>query len=616
MTGLELLSEITIFQKYAKHIDSENRRETWQEICARYRQMLINKYPELETPIKEAVNLVEKKKILPSMRGLQFAGKAIEVNNSRIYNCSFLHIDSIESFSETMYLLLGGTGVGYSVQFQHIEKLPIICPSNHTLYHIIEDSIEGWADAVKTLIGAYFGKNGMPKFDYSQIRPKGSKLMTAGGRAPGHEPLQLCLEKIDQILARIPVGSKLRPIDAHDILCHIADSVLSGGIRRSAMIALFSENDNNMLVCKTGEWYKTDLQRARANNSVVMHRDNTSKESFDFFFDVVKNSGSGEPGIYWTNDLNWGTNPCCEIALRPFQFCNLTTINGSDILDIEDFQYRCQMATFLGTLQAGFTDFKYLRPEWKKVTEEEALIGVSITGVASNTIHPDWLEESAYYIKKWNQHYAAMIGINPAARTTTNKPDGTTSCVLMTSSGIHDWHDSYYLRRIRILKTDPLYTYFSIHLPDLVEDDSFVADGAILKFPVESPHNAYTRTNSSMLNLLSRVFTYNTKWVRSGHYHGVNTNNVSATISVKNDEWNLLHDWMWEQRNNYNGLSILPFDDHTYIQAPFETITKEQYKELSSKFTGFILKLEDIVEMDDNTTRGQEIACAGGKCEI
>lgn len=320
----EILSNVVVWDKYARYIENLQRRETFEEVCDRYQQMMTDRYPDLKPSILVAMKEVRSKKILPSMRGMQFAGAAIEKNESRIYNCSYLPIDDYRAFSETMFLLLGGTGVGYSVQKQHIALLPSIKKPEKSQKFVVEDSIEGWADAIKYLMKSYFGLRAYkPRFDFSAIRAKGERLITAGGKAPGPEPLKTCLFHIETILERVQEGDKLRPIDCHDILCHIADAVLAGGIRRAAMISLFSRDDLDMITCKSGKYYETNPQRDRANNSAILPRGEVSKEEFNELFKLIKASGAGEPGIYWTNNEDWGTNPCAEIALKPFQFCNL-----------------------------------------------------------------------------------------------------------------------------------------------------------------------------------------------------------------------------------------------------------------------------------------------------
>jgi ribonucleoside-diphosphate reductase alpha chain len=323
--GLDALQKITVFSKYAKYLPKEQRRETWNEIVDRYEAMLINKYPKLKDAINSSIEFIRDRKVLPSMRALQFAGPAMEVNNARGYNCAYHPIDSVYSFSETMFLLLGGSGVGYSVQKHHVAKLPSIIRQDRykTRNYLVEDSIMGWADAVKVLMKFYFEGGFKPKFDFRAIRQKGARLVTAGGKAPGPEPLKICLAHVDAIMERKKDGEKLTPLECHDILCHIANSVLSGGIRRSAMIALFSHDDEEMITCKYGNWWELNEQRGRANNSAVLKRGEIFAQEFSDLWKRIEASGSGEPGIYWTNDLEWGTNPCCEIGLRAHQFCNL-----------------------------------------------------------------------------------------------------------------------------------------------------------------------------------------------------------------------------------------------------------------------------------------------------
>ncbi|HEY5691829.1 MAG TPA: hypothetical protein VIS49_10255, partial [Cyclobacteriaceae bacterium] len=468
----QILSDLIVYMKYARYLPELNRRETWDEICQRYELMMVEKYPQLSDEISETMKWVQEKKVLPSMRAMQFAGPAIERNNSRIYNCAYLPVDNIRAFSETLFLLLGGTGVGYSVQYHHVEKLPPIKKAENRKRFLIGDSLEGWADAVKVLLKGYFNEsNYIPDFDYGDIRPKGARLVTAGGKAPGPEPLKMCIAHVQSILDQKKDGQKLTPLECHDIMCHLANAVLAGGIRRSAMIALFSHGDEEMLTCKFGNWWELNEQRGRANNSVVLPRDTTSEEEFFELWKKIEISGSGEPGFYFTNDMDWGTNPCCEIALRPFQFCNLCEVNVSDVESQEELNARARAAAFLGTLQAGFTDFHYLRDEWKATTEQDALIGVGMTGIASGKVTRLDLNEAAEEVKHVNLDVSSKIGIEFAARCTTIKPSGTSSLVLGTSSGIHAWHNDYYLRRIRIGKNEALYTYLMIHHPELLEDD-------------------------------------------------------------------------------------------------------------------------------------------------
>ena len=1047
----KVLSDITIFGKYAKYNNQLQRRETWNEICDRYEDMMITKYPILESEIKTNMFYVRDKKVLPSMRALQFAGRPVELNNSRIFNCAFLPVDHYKSFSETMFLLLGGTGVGYSVQFSHIDKLPEIQKPTKTKRYLIADSIEGWADAVKILMKSYFGlSNAKPLFDYRDIRPKGARLITAGGKAPGFEPLKACLDKIELLLETKNNGEKLSSVECHDIQCHIANAVLAGGIRRAALISLFSFDDDDMLQSKsnfkildwkhtqieyrepnteqlqfidsvhiddkTGEkyydldvtidepyygikttnawwvreedlnklkkegtlpWYYFQEQRGRANNSAVAIRSRIKKKEFIKLWKKIELSGAGEPGISWSNNNDWGFNPCHEISLRSYQFCNLCEVNVSELYSQDDLNKRVEIAAFFGTLQAGFTDFHYLRDVWKKTTEKDALIGVGMTGIGSGDVLKYDISVAAQVCKDVNEKIASIININKAARCTTVKPAGcqvketmlitnegilsleeigdtkgqkwqdikfkvsqeknmydstkfyinglaktkkillnsgielestfnhkyrildeygnyiwkradelnindiipykiggydggteqsliqitektnhsfeifepkilnenlawllglyfgdgsnhkkgiriagdkqkddilirakniikeqfnincllytpknnidnkmdlyansiqlleflkinsllkqkskdieipliirkspkniiksfidgyahadgsfktnglsfctiskkwasqlviilraigddakirlmpptdtskgnnmrywvsvrqgrkvneryiekikkenwkklsdaglddfsydtileivdsenetydievpenncylansyvshnTTSLVLGTSSGIHAWHNDFYIRRMRLGKNEALYTYLSIYNPDLLEDDFFSPQTqAIVKIPVRAPKDSILR-NENVIDLLERVKVFNENWVREGHRIGDNFNNVSATISIKTNEWDKVGEWMWNNRDVYSGISVLPYDNGTYIQAPFTDCTEEEYNDLLSKLHD--IDVTNIIEMDDITDLKGELACASGGCEV
>ena len=614
----QILSDITVYTKYAKYLPGKERRETWEELVTRNMEMHVSKFPQMKESI-EAIyeNFVFNKKVLPSMRSLQFGGKAIELNNARMYNCAFLPIDSIHSFSETMFLLLGGTGVGYSVQNHQIEKLPEIRKPNYDRKkrYVVQDSIIGWADAVKVLFKSYTGAlTSHIEFDLSDIRQKGALLITAGGKAPGPEPLRIALVKIEAILRNKADRTKLTDIECHDIQCHIADSVLAGGIRRAAMISLFDLDSSAMLNCKAGSWWENNPQRGRANNSVVLVRHKIDKKTFDKVWERIEASGSGEPGIYLTNDKDWGTNPCCEIALRPNQFCNLTEINMSDIEDQNDFNARSSAASFLGTLQAAYSDFHYLRDIWRKNTEKDALLGVSMTGIASKSNLELNYEEAADHVKATNKSVASMLGINAAARTTAVKPAGTTSLVLGTSSGIHAWHNDYYIRRMRLGKNEAIYSYLAIHHPELLEDEYFNPTlQSVISVPQMAPEGAITRYEST-LDLLERVKLISKDWVKPGHIKGNNTHNVSCTVSVRDDEWKIIGEWMWANKDYYNGLSVLPYNGGTYKQTPFEDCTKEVYEKMMLTLKD--VDLSGVVEVQDNTNFTDAVACGAGGCEI
>ena len=684
----QILSDITVHMKYARFKPEIKRRETWPELVTRNKQMHIKKYPQMEAMIEEAYQYVYDKKVLPSMRSLQFGGKPIEISPNRIYNCAYLPIDDWRAFGETMFLLLGGSGVGYSVQTHHIECLPEIRKPNPAKRRrfLIGDAIEGWADTIKVLMKSYFHGGATIDFDFSDIREKGAMLVTSGGKAPGPDPLRMCVEKIKSILDAKENGDKLTDIEVHDIICHIADAVLAGGIRRAALICLFSAKSESMITCKSnikvtkydyalvnagvdtyGEtiksvaehislgkkyydltvdyedyygnfknvtlywvsesdienhlkkngtlpWYCFHPHRGRANNSALLLRNKVTKSFFLSLWKKIEDSKAGEPGIYLSNDKDWGTNPCCEIALRPFQFCNLCEVNVSDITSQEDLNTRVRWAAFIGTLQAGYTHFHYLRPVWQRTTEKEALIGIGMTGIGSGAVQKMDLKQAAAIVKEVNIVTAAVIGINAAARTTTIKPSGTSSLVLGTSSGIHAWHNDYYIRRIRVGKNEAIYTYLLINHPELIKDDFFrPTDTAVIEVPQKAPKGSILRTETA-IELLERVKWFYENWITPGHSHGQNTHNISATVSLKDNEWEDVGEWMWKNRNSYNGLAVLPYDGGTYIQAPFEDCSKRTYEKAMTHLSS--IDLADVIEISDNTNLKDQVACGGNGCII
>ncbi len=600
--------------KYARYLPEAQRRETWEEMVLRNRNMHIENFPKLTSEIENAYKLVYDKKVLPSMRSLQFAGAAIKQTPSRVYNCAYLPIDDYRAFSEVMFLLLGGTGVGYSVQRHHVESLPSITIPTKRRRYLVGDSIEGWADCIKMLMKAYFCGRPEPEFDFSGVRAKGVMLVTSGGKAPGPEPLKDCVHNIKRILDRKDNGDQLSTLEVHDIVCWIADAVLSGGIRRSATISLFSIDDQEMLQCKFGDWWETEPQRARANNSAVVVRHRVKKKDFFAIWEKVKESGAGEPGVYFTNDSEWGTNPCAEIALRPFQFCNLCEVNVSDVENQQELNDRVVAATLIGTLQAAYTNFHYLRDVWRRTTEKDALLGVGMTGIGSGRIQLFDLEATSKLAVETNKYYATEIGVKPAARITTVKPSGTTSCVLGTSSGVHAWHNDYYIRRIRVGKNEAIYTYLTLRHPELVEDDFFKPETqAVISIPQRAPDDGILRHETS-LELLERVKDIYNRWIVPGHRQGNNTHNVSCTVSVREEEWEEVGKWMWQNREYYNGIAVLPYFGGNYKQAPFEDIDKETFEGMFIKLKE--VDLSNVVEVIDNTNLTGELACAGASCEI
>ena len=610
----KILSDVTVFNKYSKYLPELNRRENWDEIVDRNMAMHIKKYPMMKQEIKDAYKYVYNRQVLPSMRSLQFGGRPIELSNNRMFNCAYSPANHPAIFSETMFNLLGGSGVGFSVQNRHVSQLPtIVGTSEKQRRFLVGDSIEGWSDAVKVLIKAYTLGKSDPVFDFRDIRHKGARLVTSGGKAPGPDPLRICLDKLRSVLNEA-VGRKLKPIEVHDMICHIADAVLSGGIRRAALISLFDKDDLDMLSAKTGDWWELNPQRGRANNSVVLHRDETTKEEWDAIWQKVEESGSGEPGVFWTNDYDMGSNPCCEIALNPNQYCNLVEVNVSDVDTQTELNNRVRAATLIGTLQAGYTDFHYLRNAWKEQTEKEALLGVSMTGIASGSVLKLDLAEAATWCKVENNRVASLIGINSSARITTVKPAGTTSLVVGSSSGIHAWHNDYYIRRMRVGKNEPLYQYMIDNVPDLIEDCKFKPHlEAVMSFPQKAPEGSMLRTESYK-DLLERVRRWNLEWIGNGHNYGNNKHNVSCTISLKPEEFKECGEWMWENREDYTGISVLPYSGGSYIQAPFTDCTKEEFEELYNHLVA--IDLTQVVEHDDNTELKEQAACAGGACEV
>lgn len=614
-TSQQILSDITIFNKYAKFVAEVGRREDWLEICQRNMAMHIKKYPQLKARIQQVYReYVIPKKVLPSMRSMQFGGRPIELANNRMFNCAFVAVDHPAVFSETMFLLLGGSGVGYSVQTQHVAKLPIVKgTTNKPRRFLVGDSIEGWADCIKVLVASHLYGKSFPVFDFRDIRPKGAMLVTSGGKAPGPDPLRLCVEHLQKILSNAR-GRQLHTVEVHDMMCHIADAVLSGGIRRAALIALFSADDMDMMSAKAGSWWELNPQRGRANNSVVLDRNTVTESQFKDIWYRIQQSNAGEPGISWTNNLDWGFNPCHEIALVSAQFCNVTEVNVMDVHTQAELNARVRAAAFLGTLQAGYTDFHYLRSIWKENTEKDALIGVGMTGIASEAMLKLNLREAASIVMDENAIIARIIGINPCARGTTVKPSGTTSLVVGSSSGIHAWHAHWYKRRMRVGKNEALYAYMKRHIPALVEDCFFKPHvEAVMTFPQKAPAGAIVRSEDVM-DLLERVKRFNNEWVAPGYRSGDNQHNVSCTISLKDHEWPKVGDWMWTNRTSYTGISVLPYDGGSYIQAPFEDCSEAEYEELLKHLQS--IDLSQVVETDDHTNLNDQVACGGGACEL
>lgn len=606
-----ILSDLAFYRTYSQ-VKPTGLKESWTEVVSRYEQFLVDQTAsEQHDLIARACATVRNKQIVPSMRMLQFAGKGLANENIKAYNCSFTSIESFRSIAEVFYVLMCGTGAGFSVQKHHTEQLPVIQNSDEVIVHTVGDSKEGWCDSLLQLLDEPY-----TTFNYSQIRPEGAKLST-GGTASGPQALRRMHEDVRLIL-RNALGRKLRPLEVHDIVCHVANCVVVGGVRRAALISLFDCTDEEMLHAKVGAWWERNPQRARANNSAVLLRNHTTHEEFERVLDMCLESKSGEPGIFWTSDRDYGTNPCAEISLQSNGLCNLTEINAAACENEFDFARAAYYATVLGTFQAALTKFNYVNPRWKQVAEQDALLGVSITGQAQNWKGlQEWdVAEVSDMCKLWNAELAKELGINHAARVTTVKPSGTTSTVLGTSAGIHGVYAPHYIRRVRINRDDPMAIYLQNTLPpELVEVDQFQPSMLCIAMPIKM--EGIVASKESCIEQLERAKFMHSNWIRPGHNRGPNTHNVSLTVYYRDGEENdLLKAWMWENRNSYSGISLLPLDTHTYIQAPYEAITEERYRELEAKVLAIDLDLGEIRYWTDYDSRQEVSGCEGNLCSL
>ena len=613
MKNSRLLSDIAFYRTYSA-IKPDGYKETWDEVCNRYEKFMIECYPDHENSIRFAVNFMRSKKVVGSMRALQFAGPGLHRENLRGYNCSAANITTFKDIADGLYLLLCGCGFGYSVKNEHINNLPEISEGSVKEYLVL-DSREGWCESVIALLN-----NPQITFDYSVVRPAGSAV-SSGGTASGPEPLRQAHEHIRSIL-KTATNRKMTPVEVSDVMCHLADAVVVGGVRRSALICLFDPDDHEMLKYKNGAWWEENPQRGRANVSAHILRKNANKEQFEGIIEACFKNNSGEPGIVWTENSSMITNPCSEIALSDGGLCNLSEINFSTVIDSFDFTQRAWAATFLGTLQAGLTKFNYVSPKWSETARKEALLGVSMTGLAHNwELAEKFLEEGIFRkvssrMKGWNEQIAAAIGISPAARIGAIKPSGTTSTVLGTTSGIHAAHSPHYLRRIRVDRSSPVGQYLQDKLKDtdFIEDDLFVPSNLIVTIPY-TMENALIRDKEPAVRFMNRCAKIFEDWVVPSHRKGDNYHNVSATVSYKENEKEYVKKWMWQNRDRYMGMSLLPLDLGTYTQAPFESITKEKYDNLINKLPSIDLS-EVYYGGDQKDERQGESACSGGGCEI
>lgn len=608
MSALNELQSYTFVSKYARWLEKENRRETWKEAVERVKNMMHMQYADknIQNDIEWAYDLMFKKKVLGSQRALQFGGEPILKRNSKIYNCTASYCDRPRFFQECFWLLLCGSGTGFSVQKHHVAKLPQLSlkpkDSNVGLKYVVEDSIEGWADALGALLSSYFTKPSEPKFkkyqdayiifDYSDIRPKGSDLSSGVGKAPGFEPLQKGLEKIRTLLDKCVANGqkKLRPIDAYDIVMHSSDAVLSGGVRRSASLALFSHDDEEMAKAKTGNWYIDNPQRARSNNSALLLRNSTELDQFAKLMQCVKEYG--EPGFIWADSTEMVFNPCVEISLWPvnektgesgWQGCNLSTINCSSIVDENDFYERCKAAAIIGTLQAGFTKLEYLGKNSEEIFDREALLGVSMTGIMEKhdlILTEKVLKTGAKIAVEINKEISKKIGINQAARVTCLKPEGTSSSMLGTSSGIHPHHAKRYIRHVQANILEAPYQHFKSYNPQACERSVWSANNTdeVIKFPIEVPDGAKLKNQLPAIEMLSIVKETQKNWVHSGKNRSLCTqdylcHNVSNTVTVKPEEWEDVTNYIYNNRKYFAGVSLIPQSgDKDYPQAPFTTV--------------------------------------------
>ena len=623
--------------RYARWIPEENRRETWGETVDRYFAFMLDhlfknySYEPSSKLIEDLKQAVYNRDVMPSMRAVMTAGAALDRDHVAGYNCSFVPVDSPRSFDETMYILMCGTGVGFSVEYKYVNKLPAVPETfeKSTTTIVVEDSKTGWAKSYRELL-ALLWSGQIPSIDVSKLRPAGARLKTMGGRSSGPQPL---INLFDFTIAKFKAaaGRQLKPIEAHDIMCKIGEIVVVGGVRRSAMISLSNINDIEMAAAKSGNWWEKNSQRALSNNSVAYSR-KPEMEQFIAEWKNLYDSKSGERGIYnvaaaqkqagkWGRrdpEIHYGTNPCSEIILRPYQFCNLSEVVIREKDTSKTVAEKVRLATILGTWQSTLTDFKYLRKIWKDNTEEERLLGVSLTGQFGNKFFSgkedlkkleDTLERLRDYARETNAEMAKELNIPASAAITCVKPSGTVSQLVGVSSGMHAWHSDYYIRTVRGDKKDPLSTFLKeVGIP--VEDDFMKPnDTYVFSFPVKAPEGAITRNDLTAIDHLNTWLVYQRAWCE---------HKPSITVSVKEDEWMEVGAWVYKHFDEVSGISFLPHSDHSYKQAPYQEVTETEYLELLAKMPSTI-RWEDLsfYETEDGTSGTQTLACTSdGNCEI
>lgn len=609
--------------RYARYLDEHGRRETWEETVQRYVDNVIGDKAEgLEEALKNAILNME---VMPSMRAMMTAGEALNRDHVAGYNCSYLPVDHPRAFDETLYILMCGTGVGFSVERQYVSQLPEIPEDLKETATIItvKDSKIGWATALKELIALMYAGQ-IPSWDLSKLRPAGARLKTFGGRSSGPEPLDRLFKFVVEVFKKAK-GRKLSSIEAHDIMCKIGECVVVGGVRRSALISLSNLSDDRMRHAKSGQWWEKEPQRALANNSVCY----TEKPDFESFlreWTSLYESKSGERGIFYRNaakkqaakngrrDIGheFGTNPCSEIILRPYQFCNLSEVVVREDDSLDDLLRKVEYATVLGTIQATFTNFRYLRSIWRKNTEEERLLGVSLTGVMDHPVLSkttnqarEWLEKMREHAVSVNADWASRLGIPVSAAITCVKPSGTVSQLTDSASGLHPRYSRYYIRRIRNDMKDPLSAFLSEQgVP--WEVDNLNSSSAVFSFPQKAPESAVLRNDMGAIEQMEHWLMMQEAWCE---------HKPSITVYYRDDEFLALGQWVLEHFDMISGVAFLPHSDHTYAQAPYEEITEEQYNELVKAMPEKI-NWEEFIEEYDNTTGTQTLACHGGSCEL
>lgn len=611
----EFLSKLVHYRTYAKYLPEEFRRETREETIKRNMDMHIRKFPHLAEPIEKTYEQVFAGRVVPSMRSFQFAGEAIERRNNRIFNCSFLNITKFRDFADLFYMSMSGVGVGFSVKKRHVSNLPSVTEGVVETPYVVADSAEGWCDSLLELF-----RNPDRQFDYTTIRPMGAPLST-GGTASGPKALVKMHANVRAIL-RKATGRQLTSFECHRISCLIADCVVVGGVRRGALISLFDPEDEEMLNCKAGAWWDKYPELARANNSAVVRKDDPDfKSKSSSIIESCFMGGQAEPGLLLTHDDDYGTNPCAEIALKSYGVCNLTEINAAQCFSKEDWLKAVVSATILGTLQATYTDFKYVQPEWQKNAEEEALLGVSITGQAEAQaiLTPENLQEGARSAVEVNRLWSGKLGINPAKRITTTKPSGTSSSWLGTTAGVHAGHEVRYVRRVRMDKNSALAKSLARKFTAFVAEDPFNSNDMIMQVPVKLYDTTLLRSQETAVQCLERVKSLYDNWITPGHIEGANTHNISLTINYHEHEKESIKRWMLENRDSYYGISLIPYDGGDYKYLPYSQPPHPEVFEILEKAFGLIAedyRFEDIKERKDNTDFKGEAACAGGACSL